>query len=204
MCWTLVITSIKDILVGLAAVVTASVAVIGLTRWRTELRGKADFEAARALTRATYKVRDELAFFRSPFVRGSEFPPSYGATARRTSQEEAEAWAYVYAARWKPVGVALQELDTQSLEAEALWGAAIRSKVDELRACVRELNVAAEAVIEDKAQGGQNFSTDPAFGKRMRATVSASSNDQTNELSQRISSAVQGVETLLRPHLARS
>lgn len=94
--WPLTITAIKDLLLGGAAVATASVAVAGLKRWRLELRGKADFEAARALARATYKLRDELAICRSPFVRGQEFPPSYYASPKRTAQEEKEGWAYVY------------------------------------------------------------------------------------------------------------
>ena len=203
MDWPLTITAIKDVLLGLAAVVTASVAGVGLKRWRLELRGKADFEAARALARATYKLRDELAICRSPFIRGQEFPSSYHQTAQRTAQQEAEGWAHVYKNRWEPVWSAVQEFDTQSLEAEALWGEAARQKTQALRSCVKELNVAIEAVIDDKAAGGQNFSTDRDFGKRMRATVSASGNDQSNKLSQAIASSVKGIEELLRLHLAR-
>ena len=201
--WPLTITAIKDVLLGAAAVITASVAVVGLQRWRLELRGKADFEAARALARATYKLRDELAMCRTPFVRAHEFPPSYNSSKSRTPQQEAEGWAHMYKTRWQPVWSAIQEFDTQALEAEALWGTAAREKTQALRACVKELNVAIEAVIDDKAAGGQNFATDRELGKRMRATASASGNDQSNELSKSIASAVKGIEELLRPHLAR-
>lgn len=199
--WPLTITAIKDVLLGGAAVVTASVAVAGLKRWRLELRGKADFEAARLLARATYKLRDELAICRSPFVQAEEFPPSYHASPKRTAQEE--GWAHVYKTRWEPVWMAIQEFDTQSLESEALWGESARQKTQALRACVKELNVAIEAFLDDKVAGGQNFATDPDFGKRMRETVSASGNDQSNPLSQGIAAAVKGIEEMLRPHLAR-
>lgn len=39
----------KDVTVAFAAIVTARVAVVGLRKWRDELRGKAHFEAARNL-----------------------------------------------------------------------------------------------------------------------------------------------------------
>lgn len=201
--WPLTITAIKDMLLGGAAVITASVAFAGLKRWRLELRGKADFEAARALARATYKLRDELAICRSPFVRGQEFPPSYSSSQNRTAQEEAEGWAHVYKTRWEPVWTSIQEFDTQSLESEALWGESARQKTQALRSCVKELNVAIDAFIEDKAQGGQNFSTDREFGKRMRSIVYASGSDLSNELSKNVAAAVKGIEEMLRPHLAR-
>lgn len=201
--WPLTITAIKDVLLGAAAVTTASVAVVGLKRWRHELRGKAEFEAARALARATYKLRDELAACRSPFVHAYEFPPLYSSSANRTAQQEAEGWAHVYKTRWEPVWSAIQDFDAQALEAEALWGTAARDKTQALRSCVKELNVAIEAIIDDKAVGGHNFATDREFGKRMRATVFASHNDQSNELSNSIASAVKGIEEELRQHLAR-
>jgi hypothetical protein len=49
MAYTEIITAIKDVLLGGAAVATASVAVIGLKNWSRELRGKADFDVARGL-----------------------------------------------------------------------------------------------------------------------------------------------------------
>ena len=62
-----VITAIKDVLLGLAAATTAVVAVIGLKNWSRELKGKAEFEIARNMIRATYKLRNELQICRSPF-----------------------------------------------------------------------------------------------------------------------------------------
>lgn len=112
----LTITAMKDVLLGGAAVATASVAVAGLKRWRLELCGKADIEAARAMARATYKRRDELAICRSPFVRGQEFPPSYQASPKRTAREEKEGCADVYENRWAPVLTAIQKFDTHLLE----------------------------------------------------------------------------------------
>jgi hypothetical protein len=61
-----------------------------------------------------------------------------------------------------------------------------------------------DAVIADKAVGGENFKVDPEFGRKMRATVAASGGDDKNELSQKISNAITGIENAVRPHLRRS
>jgi hypothetical protein len=198
------ITAGKDVLLGLAAATTAIVAVVGLSKWRQELHGKAHFDTARGLIRATYKLRDELRLCRSPFYLGQEFPPNYDSLRERTREKEAKAWAHVYKNRWMPVWGAIQEFDAQSLEGEALWGRSVRSKTEALRACAHELNVAMDAVIADKAEGGENFRADPEFGRRMRATVAASGGDEKNELSQKMSQAITDIEDEVRPHLRRS
>jgi hypothetical protein len=199
------IAAIKDVLLGGAAVTTAIVAVIGLSKWRKELEGKTGFDAARGLIKATYRLRDQLQICRSPFYSAHEFPADYkGALGGHSTEEETKAWAHIYKNRWDPVWNAMQEFDAQTLEAEALWAAGIRTKTDALRQCVRELNVAIDAVINDKATGGENFKTDREFAKSMRSIVGASRDDDKNELNQKIANAIRGIEDEIRPHLRRS
>ena len=143
-----IITAVKDVFLAIAGATTATVAVIGLNNWNRELRGKATFEVARGLAKATYKLRDEINGCRSPLVRGTEFPDDYDlASSRKTAALEAKAYAHMYSNRWAPVWSAVQEFDTHTLEAEALWGSVIRMKTDELRKVVRELNIAIEAAV---------------------------------------------------------
>lgn len=199
------IAAIKDVLLGGAAVTTAVVAVIGLSKWRKELAGKTEFDAARGLIKATYKLRDQIQICRSPFYSAQEFPVDYtGALGGHSKEEETKAWVHIYKNRWDPVWNAIQEFDAQTLEAEALWGAGIRSKTDALRQCVRELNVAIDAVINDKATGGENFKADKEFAKSMRSIVAAGRDDDKNELNQKIAEAINGIEDEIRPHLRRS
>lgn len=197
------ITAGKDVVLGLAAATTAIVALIGLRKWRQELHGKAHFDAARGLIRATYKLRDELRICRSPFYSAHEFPENYDSRRERSTEEETRAWVYIYKNRWAPVWNAIQEFDSQTLEAEALWGTGIRSMTDALRKCVRELNVAIDAVIADKAVGGENFKADREFGKSVRAIVATAGDDAKNELSQKVANAISGIEEEIRPHLRR-
>lgn len=206
MTWPEIITVVKDVLLGLAAATTAAVAVLGLRKWRQELEGKAQFEVARNLIRATYRLRDAIGTCRSPFYSAYEFPEGYkgGLGAQHSAEEETRAWIHIYKNRWAPVWAALQEFDSHTLEAEALWGSAIRTKTDALRKCVRELDAAMDAVIRDKASDGQDFKSDRDFGKEMRSIVAASSDDDKNALNQNIGKAINGIEDELRPHLRRS
>jgi hypothetical protein len=203
MTWPEIITVAKDILVGLAAVTTAVVAVFGLSKWRQELEGKAHFESARNLIRATYRLRDELRNCRNPFYSTHEFPEGYkGRLGEHSTEEETRAWIHIYKNRWAPVWTALQEFDSHTLEGEALWGSAIRTKTDALRKCVRELNAAMDAVIRDKASGGQDFK-DREYGKEMRSIVAAPADDDKNALNQKIGQAINRIEDELRSHLRR-
>jgi hypothetical protein len=198
-------TLVKDILLAIAAIITPSIAFVGLKNWNRELRGKAAFEVAVGLTKATYKLRDEIKSCRAPMIRADEFPDGLQPSVwNKDPQTKAQAYLHVYAARWQPVQAALHEFDTQTLGAEALWGAAIRQKTDELRACVRELSAAIDADIANTASGDQHFSTDQGdFGRKMRATVHASMSDTKNKFSLSVETAVSRIESELRPQLRR-
>ncbi|MEH6444026.1 MAG: hypothetical protein V7784_09010, partial [Oceanospirillaceae bacterium] len=80
-----------------------------------------------SLAKTTFKLRDELVFCRSPFIPASEFPDDYDPT-NKSPEKEGDAYAHIYAKRWKPVTEAIQEFDTCALEAEALWGSGIKEK----------------------------------------------------------------------------
>jgi hypothetical protein len=199
-----IITAVKDIIISIAAILTASAAIIGLKNWSRELKGKTEFETARGIIRATYKLRDEIEKCRSPLINAYEFPEGHrGYSPNESFEEKAQALAHVYKNRWEPVWNALLNFDAQTLEAEALWGIELRNKTDEFRQCVRELNIAIEAVISDTGSGGEEFNRDKELGKEMRSKVSSFGKNK-NELSNRITKAINGVEELIRPHLKRS
>jgi hypothetical protein len=207
MCLTTpeLIATAKDIVLALAAVVTATVAVKGLNTWNRQLRGTADFDVARCLAKAAYKVRERLQSCRSPLLSAQEFPPGYyDGEGKRSPEQDASGYAFVYSNRWSPVWDAMQEFDVSVLEAEALWGKPIREATDSLRIVVHEVNVAIDAFVADAASGGEDFSSDREFGKKMRSIVSAHPTDSENELNKKLAAAVQAIDDQLRQHLQRS
>ncbi|MGO2236118.1 MAG: hypothetical protein ACTH5B_18805 [Marinomonas sp.] len=199
------ITIFKDICLSVAAITTVFVAMSGLKSWKKELRGRADFEVARGMIRATYKLRDEMGYSRSPFTTASEFPKGYD-SFNKTAEKEAEAWAYIFTNRWKPVADAVQEFEAQTLEAEALWGKQIRDIAFELRRCSRTLRTAMEAKISNAASDNEDFQSDSEFKKKIHSEIweGWGGSGVKDVLTERIQSSVGNIEKELRPHLKRN
>lgn len=194
---------LKDIAVAIAAIVTSTVAVKGLNKWRNEISGKADFETARALISATFKLRDEIELCRSPFIRAGEFPDGYlESRLERPASEHAQAYSYMFSSRWRPVVEALREFDSKALEGEVLWGENCRTATEPLRRCVAELNAAIDATIANQAAGGGHFSSNPDFAANMHG-ITTSSGGEDNAFSNRVKSAVEGIAAEIRPYLRR-
>lgn len=195
---------LKDVIIAGAAGTTAFIAYMGLDKWQKELRGKANFEVARELIKALYKLRDELSYCRSPFVSASEFPDNYYnvTTEKRSNEDEGQAYAHVYSKRWEPVGKAIQDFDAYLLEAEALWGPTIKEKAKELRQCVKNLRVDIEAFINNKYSGGEDFQ-DKEYAKEIRASISDMKSKE-NKLTNEINAAIESLEPEIRIHLSRS
>lgn len=202
--WPVTITAIKDTVLALAAILTAVVALIGLSKWRQELKGRADFETARSYVRATYKLRDEIGSARAPFVRASELPEGYYQHGNdRSDQDEADAWAKVFQSRLNPVQQALQELDVHALEAESLWGANARVGAIELQRCVARLQASMSSSVHDKAIGNLGFESDPDLADKIEKSIFGLIDDEDNPLSKRIRDAIAEIERTVRPYLSR-
>jgi len=198
-----VLSIVKDVALSAAACVTGYVALVGLGAWRKELEGRANFDVARQLAKSAYVLRDQMTYCRSPFTAAQEFPEGYrGGFGNASDKEQGDAWNYVYTNRWRSVGKAVQDFDTASLEAEALWGHEIKAKCTEFRGCVKTLQVSIEMFVRDKYGGGQSFKN-VDFSRKIESEI-WEIDDGKNELTQRINAAIDGIEAFLRPHLSRS
>ncbi|RME58589.1 hypothetical protein D6779_06190 [Candidatus Parcubacteria bacterium] len=195
-----VVSIAKDVFLAAAAATTAVVAILGLNKWSKELRGKANFEVAKELLKATYHLRDAIDRCRSPWIDGSEFPEGYK-IGNNDPKTEGQAYVHVFSKRLKPIYTALQHFDSLVLEAEALWGGAIREKANEFRHCVRILEVDIETMIEDKFRGGELFK-DRNFARQIRSSV-FNTKSKDNELTKKIEASIQALEDEIRPHLSR-
>lgn len=206
--WLEVVGVGRDVVVAVAAIVTATVACIGISKWRSEESGKADFDLARRLGAAVYRFRDAIASARRPFIAADEFPS--GAPAG-TGKDAADAYAHVFNQRFQGVRQGAGDLRALRNEAEALWGKEIVEKLDKLLAHGIVLHVAMSAIVSDKASYGLEFRTNPELGKKMEARVSDMGNEinsdgtegAPNELTTKIELDVENVAAYLRTKLPR-
>ncbi|PWN56175.1 hypothetical protein [Abyssibacter profundi] len=137
---------ISDIIVGLAAFMTAVAALCGLSTWRTEIAGQAHFEAARKLNLATFRLKGAIETCRHPVFAVSEFPPGdYPTAGAEERRRNFERYTHAYRNRWEPVQEAFAEFNSIAVECEALWGhecvraaAAMRRRVFQLRDAISQ------------------------------------------------------------------
>jgi hypothetical protein len=195
---TVIIDLTKDVALAVGALTVAGVAVLGFVNWRRDCKARTESEIIRALLHSVYQLKDEIGVCRFPFVTHDEFPREYVGSPKSTAEDEGRALAYVYKNRWKSVRSALQEFDVRALQAEAIWGDELRTKMDKLRGCVETLNAAIGAVVADKVSGGRNFQSDEALGHDMQTKVSVSSSDRDNALSNAIEASIKDIEDFLR------
>lgn len=190
---------VKDIIMSIAASLTAWVAYSGLNKWKKELKGKIDFDTAHALIKAAYKLRNELKYARAPFIPAQEFPNNYN-PIKADSDKKADALAYIYSNRMKRVIEATEELEVRALEAEALWGNQIKELTMELKSCSIHLNISFEEDIRNEYSGYKHFQADDVFRKEIKQDIWVSSKED-DPLSIRIHNAIKNIENEIRPYL---
>jgi hypothetical protein len=202
--WPGAMSFLKDLIVALAAIVTASAAWKGLNRWKLEQTGKVHFEVARQLARATYKFRNAMNDARSVFTSGAEFPEGYS-QADHTHEQEAEAWAHVFNNRFNPLRDAALELQTIGLEAEVLWGDDVKQKVGALLQTVGMLRGSMEEYVRRIARRNQigPENVDRYLRVDDRVFGSTEFTDVENEFTEQVKTALSNMQDLLKAHLAK-
>lgn len=191
-------STVKDIILACAAVITTGLAVYGVRSWQVELQGRTNYEIARSLLKVTYKFRDTLSDLRAPFVQSHEFPPDY-TPLDTDKRKESEAHRYIFINRLKPVSEALQEYDIFALEAEVIWGEEIKSATDQYRSIIVTLNVAINRYIIDIVSNVEEINYD-SYVNNLRKVYR---NQENDDITAKISTDISEIEKIIKPHLKR-
>jgi hypothetical protein len=176
------IAVLKDIVTILGTATAAIVAVIGLQTWRKQIRGNAEYDLARRVLTAVYRVRDAIRNCRVPGVRredGGETHKKFHDLQISKLEEEQS------------------KLDVELLEAEAIWGhevdfytafIAIRTMVDAMRYDYNGYYSDLSDLYPEMREG--------VYGDKLfRAVLGA------DEYDYKVLNAVEEVENYIRPKL---
>jgi len=170
------VSLIKDIITSLAAIIAAIVAILGLQAWKKQLAGKKEYELAHRLLTDTYKFREALA----------------GVRYWNTSSSESGIKA-MYVERWQKVQEATIELDSTSLEAEAIWGSVVRENLQPLRQCADKLYATIGYYLDDLER--------PQLDEKEKFQIGFDDHSEDNNFSKEIYEAVKKMEKFLEPYL---
>ena len=185
----------KDVVVPAAAGFTAFVAWRGLSKWRSETKGRARFETARDLIRSTYDLRDDLAEARVPMITVGEYPDDYDSS---TAQGRGDGLAHVYQNRWKRVQTAWDSFRDKAAEAEVLFGGEIRELTSKLDNCAVKVRAAMNALISNEHREGRDFDNDREFGRRIHEDVYSAKGDIDNPMTKKIIDSVNAIVVKLK------
>lgn len=118
------ITIIKDIVVAISTASMAILAYRGITTWRKELKGKAEYQLAKNVLKAVYKVRDAFKIVRHPFIYSYEYPEKMtDHSGHLKSEYNYEGTLNVYEKRFEKLDEAFRDLEEKHFDAQVEWGA---------------------------------------------------------------------------------
>lgn len=194
------ITAVKDIFVGLAAIFATFFAYLGLTAWREELKGKAEYQLAKEVLKSVYKVRDAFEHVRNPAIYQFEYPKDMLDHQGYLKQEhEYEGTMYIYEKRWAKMSEAFRELEEHHLDAQVEWGSEFQNVIMKLRSCNTNLLVTIQQFLERKKHP-RDF--EPANAEKLAEERSILYQHEKNDIfSREIQEAIKAFEDWLRPHI---
>jgi len=198
----------KDVALGVAAVVGATVALRGLDTWRRQLRGSVEYELARRLLRCTYRWRETIKSVRRPMVWAYEMPAPPNEDREAMSEEDVQHYGYAtaYQNRWEKVVEARDELQTELLEAEVLWGKEINTRYNACFALEKELWVYLLTHLESRnprARPGMQEAKERVLANQRDVLRELSSVGDEDAFSRDVSAAIARIEDFLKPRLRK-
>ena len=207
MCVEQIISVAKDITLAVAGIVGAIVAIRGLNTWNRQLKGGAEYELARRVLRATYRLRDSFKILRDPFLSSYEQTMPDKEEAEKMTSEELSfhGTSKAYQTRWNKVIEAHADLQAELLEGEVLWGRGILDHFGPLHKLERELLTAVRdhlVLLNPKAEGARKV----AIQKRhmnTRDILYDNLDEDGDDFTKDVIQAIQKIENFLKPHLRR-
>jgi len=195
------LSAFKEVVVALAALGTAGTAFIGLRSWQREAEWRENRAAARVLVRSVLKTRDAFNHVRSPWLSASEFPDDWNpVSSMKSPQENARGAEHVYLRRLKVLSEAIEELEASALESEVFWGREVETAMREVRACRRRLLGALERHVSELQMPGL---ASPDEKQKTKGEISGSTDDENNEFSTAIRTALESLLEISHQHLQR-
>lgn len=171
-----IISAITNIVFALAAVVGVVIAALGLSTWRHELHGQADFELARRIMRGVYELHNEIQQIRNIF-----------------SPEHLDA-------QYERLNKKASGLDVALLEAKILWGDKLQVHKQALKECLSTLRLALRRQF--RSQKGKLPVTDKQL-EEIDAVLWGDDDHEDDEFATAVRQAVAGFEGALGTYLKR-
>lgn len=191
------------------AVYAATVATKGLTTWNRQLKGGVEYDLARRILKCTYRLREAFKGVRNPVMFPNEMPTVPEDVARPLSVEQKRHYgrAAAYQNRLQKVVDVRDELRTELLEAEALWGDDILSKFSALFSLQNELFTTVHSYVT-ACDPDENLelrrACEAAHAKNRHILYHTYSDEKSDRFHVEVKAAIEIIENFVKPHLLKT
>lgn len=193
---------IQNVVVSVCALSTAIIALVGYNKWRKELKGKSEYEKAKEILKAVYKVRRGFSIVRNPAMYEYEYPENLrGQPGILRGEDRYEAIAHAYENRWKHLDEAFRELEDLNLDAIVEWGNEYAEVIVPLRECKAELLVCLQDHIRSEKGPDREPTTAEEKAEKRSILYGLGPDSKHDSFTPEIDKAISKFEDKLRKHI---
>lgn len=195
---------VRDIFVGGSAATAAYFAYQGLDTWRRELKGRSEYQLAKDVFKALYRVREAFKIVRNPEIFSYEYPEEmrnfHGYLKR---EHDFDGTMHVYNERLKHLNKAFLELEDLHLHAQVEWGPEFQDRIVKLRECRSDLFTVIDIMLDRKKNPQDRGMIDAEKMKKEKLVLyNMGRESEYGQFTRKIEDAIQEFETWLRPKIA--
>jgi hypothetical protein len=168
------------------------------------LKGKSEYQKAKDVLKAVYRVRQGFAWVRTPWINSWEYPVEMCDEKGQLKAEfDYQGTAHAYTNRKRQLDDAMAELKDQTLEAQVEWGEEFQNVIEPIAMCYSELFIAVWDFVESKRNDLSRRLTPQEIKDRNAKLHYLGENNENDKFTSQINAAIQGYEKKLRPHIIR-
>lgn len=195
---------IQNVVVSACALSTAIIALIGYNKWKKELKGKSEYEKAKEVLKAVYKVKRGFSIVRNPMMFSYEYPEHIRDNpGHAEGNDRYEAIAHAYEKRWKHLNDAFQELEDLNLDAIVEWGSEFSEVIVPLRKCKGELLVCLQRHLQSLKNPERAVSKREEGDEERSVLYEIGSDSELDSFTPQIYESISGIEKKLRKHIEK-
>lgn len=173
----LTFANVRDGVLIAVAIFTAITASRGLSTWRKQLEGEAEYTLAKRILGLCFEYRDAVERVRDPFMLGHEMTLPEGVEAADLDEKLRDVLGVqnAYTARWERVRNVRAGLYPELIEAEVHWDQELNDRMKVLNALQGKLMVAVEdhlvSVDPRRPDHAKEHLFEPGASKERRALL---------------------------------
>lgn len=198
-----IISAIADSVVAISAMAAAAFAYVGLNTWRKQLKGGAEYQLAKDVLKAVYRVREAFVAVRNPAIFQYEYPEVMRShTGHLRDDKKYEGTAHVYEKRWEQMSSAFSSLEELHLQAQVEWGPEFQDRIRKLRVCRAELMGAIQDMLDGIRNPHSRSDTTLQERREERSVLYWGGGKELDKFTGQIDEAISEFENWLRPKVS--